>query len=105
VKKLIVSFVTLTFAASFSYAKTKDKKTEKKIAVTTFFVKGMTCTGCEELVNYALNSSKDVISATSSYKTGIAEAEFDKSKVKQGQLSKVVEEKIGYKVKSYKIVN
>ena len=64
----------------------------------------MTCTGCEESVDYALETEEGVISVTSSYETGIAEVKFDKSKVKPEQLSKAVEEKVGYKVKSYEIV-
>ncbi len=37
-------------------------------------------------------------------KQEIAEVKFDKSKVTPEQLSKAVEEKVGYKVKSYEIV-
>ena len=63
-------------------------------------IEGMTCTGCEESINYALKNEPGVISATSSYKTGIAYVEYDKTKVKPEQLKKVVEENVGYKVKN-----
>ncbi len=62
-------------------------------------IEGMTCTSCEESVNYALKSENGVISATSSFKTGIAFVGYDQSKVSPEQLIKAVEEKVGYKVK------
>ena len=67
-------------------------------------IEGMTCTGCEESVNYALKEV-GVISATSSYNTGIAYVEYDKSKVSPKQLKKAVEEKVGYKVKFIEQIN
>ena len=77
---------------------------ESNITEAKFYIEGMTCTGCEESVDYALETEEGVISVTSSYETGIAEVKFDKSKVKPEQLSNAVEEKVGYKVKSYEIV-
>ncbi|MCH7773114.1 MAG: mercuric transport protein MerTP [Bacteroidetes bacterium] len=77
---------------------------ESNITEAKLYIEGMTCTGCEESVDYALETEEGVISVTSSYETGIAEVKFDKSKVKPEQLSKAVEEKVGYKVKSYEIV-
>jgi len=77
---------------------------ENNITESKLYIEGMTCTGCEESVDYALQNEEGVISAKSSYKTGITEVKFDKSKVKPEQLSKAVEEKVGYKVKSFEIV-
>lgn len=77
---------------------------ENNIAEAKLYIEGMTCTGCEESVNYALQTEEGVISATSSFETGIAKVKFDKSKVNPEQLSKVVEEKVGYKVTNYEIV-
>lgn len=68
-------------------------------------IEGMTCTGCEESVNYALKEEDGVISAVSSYKTGIAFVEYDATKIKPEQLKKALEDKVGYKVKSFKILN
>lgn len=65
-------------------------------------IEGMTCTGCEQSVNYSLKSQEGVISATSSYKTGIAYVQYDKTKVKLEELKKAIEEKVGYKVESIK---
>ncbi|MCF8242532.1 MAG: cation transporter [Melioribacteraceae bacterium] len=65
-------------------------------------IEGMTCTGCEQSVDCALISQDGVISATSTYQTGIAFVEYDKTKVKPAELKKAVEEKVGYKVESIK---
>lgn len=62
-------------------------------------IEGMTCTGCEESVNYVLKSESGIISALSSYKTGIVDVEYDKTQVNPQQLKKAVEDKVGYKVK------
>lgn len=63
-------------------------------------IEGMTCTSCENSVDYALKSESGVIKESSSFKTGIAKVEFDKSKVTEDQLKKAIEEKVGYKVKN-----
>ncbi|MBL1215187.1 MAG: mercuric transport protein MerTP [Ignavibacteriae bacterium] len=76
---------------------------ESNIAEITLQIEGMTCTGCEESVDYALKTENGVVSVTSSYKTGIAKVKFDKTKVKPEQLKKAVEEKVGYNVKNYKV--
>ncbi len=75
------------------------------ISEATLQVEGMTCTSCENSVNYALKTEEGVVTASSSYKTGIAKVKYDKSKVSAEKLSKAIEEKVGYKVESYKIGN
>jgi len=75
------------------------------VAKAKLDIEGMTCTGCEESVDYAIKSENGVVSATSSYKTGIAYVEYDKTKVNPDQLKKAVEEKVGYKVKNIKQIN
>ena len=67
-------------------------------------IEGMTCTGCEQSVDYALKSEDGVISAESSYKTGIAYVQFDDTKVQSQQLKKAIEEKVGYKVKKIQTI-
>lgn len=66
---------------------------------------GMSCTACEESVDYALKSENGVVSATSSYKTGTAYVEYDKTKVNPEQLKRAVEDKVGYKVKNIESTN
>ena len=68
-------------------------------------IEGMTCTSCEQSVDYALKSEKGVLSAESSYKTGIAYVQFDDTKVQPEQLKKAVENKVGYKVKKIQTIN
>lgn len=77
---------------------------ESNITEANLQIEGMTCTGCEESVDYAIITENGVVSVTSSYKTGIAKVKYDKTKVKPEQLKKAVEEKVGYSVKSYKTI-
>ncbi len=74
---------------------------ESNITEAKFYIEGMTCTGCEESVDYALETEEGVISVTSSYETGIAEVKFDKSQVKPEQLSKAVEENVEFQFLFY----
>ena len=78
---------------------------ESSVTEVKFYIEGMTCTGCEEAVNYTLNSKEGVISATSSYESGIAKIKYDNSKIKPEKLVQAIEEAAGYKVISYKIIN
>jgi copper chaperone CopZ len=71
---------------------------ENDIVDASLTIKGMTCTGCEHSVNFALTSSEGVIDASSSYETGIASVKFDKSKVSIDELAAAVEKETGYKV-------
>ncbi|MDW7682175.1 MAG: cation transporter, partial [bacterium] len=68
------------------------------ISKVQFHIEGMTCTGCEQSVNYALQSTPGVVSVESSYKTGAANVQFDKTKTAPDQLKQTVEKKVGYKV-------
>ncbi len=76
---------------------------ENNITEAKLYIEGMTCTGCEESVNYTLRNQEGVLSAVSSYETGIAYVKYDKSKVKPEQLAQAIEDEVGYKVKSYEI--
>ncbi len=76
---------------------------ESDVVEASLTIKGMTCTGCEQSVNYALTSSEGVIEASSSYETGIASVKFDKSKISIEELATTVEKETGYKVIEKKI--
>lgn len=76
---------------------------ENNIAEAKLYIEGMTCTGCEESVNYTLHNQEGVLSAVSSYETGIANVKYDKFKVKPEQLAQAIEDEVGYKVKRYEI--
>ncbi len=89
-KKLIILFLALTFAASFSYAQTKDKKTDKKIAVTTFAVKGMTCSGCVVTVENKLKKIDGVKDYKVSLKKNTAEVRYDPKKTSEKEIAEVM---------------
>jgi len=89
-KKLIVLFIALTFAASFSYAQTKDKKEVKKTDKTTFAVKGMTCSGCVANVSNKLNKIDGVKSCKVSLKEKTAKIEFDPKKTTEKEIADVM---------------
>ena len=107
----VVAGVTVLMFAFPTYSHIFFPNTNSNIGVINdgniteakLYIEGMTCSGCEESVNYALQTEEGVISATSSYETGIAEIKFDKTKVTPEKLSKAVEEKVGYEVKSFEI--
>ena len=61
-------------------------------------IDGMTCTGCEESVNYALRNQAGVIEVTSSYENGLAVVKFDKTRTSLSSLSSAVEKETGYEV-------
>lgn len=62
------------------------------------FIKGMTCTGCEHSVNYALKGIDGVISAESDYKEGIARVKFDIKKVSLEEMASKIKKDVGYTV-------
>jgi len=68
-------------------------------------IEGMTCISCEQSVDYTLKSEIGVLSAESSYKTGIAYVQFDDTKVQPEQLKKAIENKVGYKVKKIQTIS
>ncbi|MBU2445784.1 MAG: mercuric transport protein MerTP [Bacteroidetes bacterium] len=101
----IIMFTFPSYSHIFFPGTNNNKVVIKDSNVTEakLYIEGMTCPSCENSVDYALKSEVGVISASSSYKTGIVQVVFDKSKVSENQLKKAVEEKVGYKVKKIKI--
>ncbi|GAB4300666.1 MAG: hypothetical protein Kow0098_28240 [Ignavibacteriaceae bacterium] len=106
----VVTAILITFPY-YSQVFFPDVEASSAIVSSTYLIKaemkieGMTCTGCEQSVDYALKSEEGVINATSSYKTGIAYVEYDQSKINPEQLKKAIEEKVGYKVREIKKVD
>jgi len=68
-------------------------------------IEGMTCSSCEHSVDYSLQTTEGVLSATSSFETGVAKVKYDKTKLKPEQMKKAIEEKAGYKVKDIRSIN
>jgi len=95
-KRLIVLFIALTFAASLNYAQTKDKKEIAKTSKTTYSVKGMTCSGCVANVENKLKDIDGVLNYKVDLKTNSAKVEFDPKKTSEKDIA-VVMNKTHYK--------
>jgi len=89
-KKLIILFIALTFAASFGYAQTKDKREVTKTAKTTFSVKGMTCSGCVANVENKLRKIEGVKDYKVSLKKNSAVVEYDPKKTSEKEIAGVM---------------
>ncbi len=76
----------------------------ENIVLAKINIEGMTCESCEQSIDYSLKTTDGVLSATSSYKTGVAEVKYDKNKTKVTDLVKAITEKTGYKVKDYQLI-
>ena len=88
-----------------TYAHTFFPKAEKQAIVTEqanihtaeFTINGMTCSGCEEHVNYEVNKLTGIIKTTVSYEKGNAIVKFDKTKTNIQEIEKAIA-KTGYSV-------
>lgn len=69
-----------------------------------FNIEGMTCESCEQSIDYSLKTSDGVLTASSSYKTGVAKVKYDTNKTKADDLAKIITKKTGYKVKDYEVI-
>lgn len=65
--------------------------------VLTLAIKGMHCTSCALTINGALEDSKGVISAQTSYPKSQVKVEFDPQQITQQQIKAVIEGE-GYQV-------
>ncbi len=106
----IILFVSIALYSFPYYSSALFPNVDMNAAMTTpaniidaeINIEGMTCASCENTVDYSLKTTNGVLSATSSYKTGVAKVKYDKTKVSLEQLKKAIEEKAGYKVKDIK---
>lgn len=105
----VVATVLITFPyysqAFFPESQNISTTNSNHVVKAKIDIEGMTCTSCEHSVDYALKSEKGVLSAESSYKTGIAYVQYDDTKVQPEQLKKAVEDKVGYKVKKIQTID
>jgi len=105
-----VSIIMFAFP-SYSYIFFPDngnnvviENAQNNMAKAQLDIEGMTCTSCESSVDYALKTETGVLNAKSSYESGTAYVEYDKTKTNPEQLKKAVEEKVGYKVKDVQTI-
>lgn len=101
----LVSMIAVVLITFPYYSQTFFPQTQNTLVINSnhivkakLEIEGMSCTSCEQSIDYALKSEKGVLSAQSSYKTGIAYVEYNPLKVQPEQLKKTVENKVGYKV-------
>lgn len=76
-------------------------KEQENIYTVEFTINGMTCSGCEEHVNYEVNKLAGIIKTTVSYENGNAIVKFDKTKTNIQELEKAIA-KTGYSVTNKK---
>ncbi len=99
--KKFLSIITLLAALMLVfpyYASIFYPKTEKQIIVVDksivqtveFSISGMTCTGCEELLNHEVNKLSGILKSTASYKKKNAIVVFDNSKINIAQIQKAI---------------
>ncbi len=103
----IVSAVLLSFPYYsqnlFPKVTTIANASKENIVKANLYIEGMTCKSCEQTIDYSLKTTKGVVSASSSYKTGTAIVEYDKRKANISELINSVNDRTGYKVKNYEI--
>ena len=67
------------------------------IKTTEFKISGMTCAGCEEHINHAVNKLNGIIISKASYENGNVIIEYDKTKTNEAEIEKAINA-TGYKV-------
>ncbi|KAB1065123.1 mercuric transport protein MerTP [Salibacter halophilus] len=74
---------------------------QQNVQTATFFVNGMTCTGCEEHVSHEVNKLDGIVDVKASYENENAIVQFDSSKTSVGEIEKAINS-TGYKVTDIK---
>lgn len=105
---IVTLFAALMLAFPY-YASVFYPKVEKQVVVVSsnnikevkFNVSGMTCTGCEEHVKYAVNALPGILEINANYVEGTAVVKFDESKTNKETIIKAIDE-TGYKVEGEK---
>tara|TARA_R110001592_G_scaffold230525_2_gene487464 strand:- start:1253 stop:1852 length:600 start_codon:yes stop_codon:yes gene_type:complete len=101
----IVTVFAIVLLAFPYYSGIFYPNTEKKIIVvdksdikaTEFKISGMTCASCEEHVNHEVNKLNGIVNSKSSYESGNAIIEFDKTKTNETEIENAINS-TGYKV-------
>lgn len=81
-----------------SQASAVNNVNEQNIEKAEFAIEGMTCTGCEQSIDYTMNSRESVVKASSSYEQGQTVIKYDRSKTSKSELARYLEAETGYKV-------
>ncbi len=67
------------------------------IETTEFKISGMTCSSCEEHINYKVNELEGIIGLNTSYENGTSIIKFDKTKTNETKIEEAINS-TGYKV-------
>jgi len=102
---IVTIFALVLLAFPFYSGIFFPEKNEKAIIINEsnlkygrLHIEGMTCTGCEHSVNYAVKEKEGIIKVESDYKTGIAIVKFDNGKISLDKIAETIEKNVGYKV-------
>ena len=105
---LVTGFAILMLAfpyyGSIFYPKTEKENTvinKENIQKVDVAINGMTCNSCEEHINHSVNKLDGILYVKSSYKNGISQIEFDKSKTNLEEIENTINS-TGYKVSKMK---
>jgi mercuric ion transport protein len=104
---LAVALLTFPYYSTVFFPASAKKETaiaQADLLEARLTIKGMTCEGCENSVNYALASREGVVEATSDYETGTALVTYDASVVGPEAFREIIESEVGYQVTKVEII-
>lgn len=113
IKYLIIPVLLLAFACQNTPKETTEQaeettETTEEIIVANaqkveININGMTCTGCENAIQNAINEFEGVYSSIADFEKGIAILEFDSTKVDMANVKHAIND-LGYEAKEHSIL-
>lgn len=102
----VFSIIMLAFPlySAFFYPNTEKQIitiNKSNIKTIEFKINGMTCTSCENHIDFEINKLSGITNSKTSYKKGNTLIEFDNTKTNEREIEKAID-KTGYKVTSKK---
>lgn len=114
IKFLLIPILLIAFACQNTPKETTEQAeettetAEEVISANTqkveINIKGMTCTGCENAIQNAINEFEGVYSSKADFEKGIAVLEFDSTKVDISKVELAIND-IGYEATGHNILN
>ena len=102
---IVGALLTFPYYAKIFYQNAQSKEIvvveSQNIRDAEFKIKGMTCEGCETIINKRLSQTEGVISSEVSYSEKKATIKFDNQKISEGSISNLINS-TGFKVISNK---
>jgi len=75
----------------------------RNVAMADMQIKGMTCTGCSATVKSKLSGILGVVDVTADHESGTGSIQYDKTRVTQENIKKVIEKDIGYQLTDFQV--